>query len=198
MPSLNNKFNEHTAFRNLAKGSEEAFELIYNYYSPRIFSFIDRMLHLPDLTEELVQDIFINLWQRRDHLEQLTNPSAYLYQMASNKVLDYQRSIARRRPILDYVIAQQNVSSIDTEERIIYKETLLLLTEAIDMLPAQRREIFKLSRHEGLSHNEIAEKLGLSKSTVANQIVAALKHIRIHLEKNSDMFSFAIFFILTK
>lgn len=198
MQSLNSKFDECTAFRNLAKGSEEAFELLYNYYSPRIFAFVDRMMHLPDLTEEIVQDIFINLWQKKDHFGKLTNPSAYLYQMASNKVLDYQRSIARRPPILDYVIAQQDLYSSDTEERIAYKETLLLLNEALDLLPRQRREIFDLSREDGLSHNEIAEKLGLSKSTVANQIVASLKHIRTHLEKNSDVFSFAIFFILTK
>lgn len=193
-----NDFDAYTAFLRLSEGSEEAFESIYRYYSPRLFDFIDRMLHFRDVTEEIVQDVFISLWQKRAYLATVDNPRSYLYQMASNKVLDYQRTVASRKPILDFVIAQQATSTTDTEERILYKETLLLLEDALDALSPQRRLIYELSRQEGLSHEEIADRLQISKSTVANQMVSALKSIRKHLEKHSPMFSFAVFYILTR
>ncbi|MCW2263106.1 MULTISPECIES: RNA polymerase sigma factor [Sphingobacterium] len=185
-------------FRKLSGGSESAFSAIYAHYSPKIFIFVDRMLTLPDVTDDLVQDIFIDLWQKRDFLKNIENPKAYLYRMASNRVIDYQKKLAKRRPILDFVISQQQTMDSVSEERILYKETLLLLSEALDTLSPQRRIIYELSRNEGLTHDQIAEKLNIAKSTVANQLVSALKQIRQYLEKNAAFFSFAVFYLLTK
>lgn len=185
-------------FRKLSAGSETAFSAIYAHYSLKIFTFVDRMLSLPDVTDDLVQDIFIDLWQKRDFLKNIENPKAYLFRMASNRVLDYQKRLSTRKPILDFVISQQATVGAWSEERVLYKETLKLLGEAIDTLSPQRRMIYELSRNEGLSHEEIAEKLNIAKSTVANQLVSALKQIRLYLEKHASLFSFAIFYLLTQ
>jgi len=189
---------ELAMFRKLSAGSETAFSAIYAHYSPKIFTFVDKMLSLPDVTDDLVQDIFIDLWQKRDFLKNIENPKAYLFRMASNRVLDYQKRLSTRKPILDFVISQQATVGAWSEERVLYKETLKLLGEAIDTLSPQRRMIYELSRNEGLSHEEIAEKLNIAKSTVANQLVSALKQIRLYLEKHASLFSFAIFYLLTQ
>ncbi|WP_394678522.1 RNA polymerase sigma factor [uncultured Sphingobacterium sp.] len=189
---------ELDVFRKLSEGSESAFSAVYVRYSPQIFTFIDRMLGLSDVTDDLVQDIFIDLWQKRDFLKNIENPKAYLFRMASNRVLDYQKKIASRKPILDFVISQQPTMEAMSEQRVLYKETLILLGEALDTLSPQRRRIYELSRNEGLSHDEIAEKLNIAKSTVANQMASVLKQIRLYLEKHAVIFSFAIFYLLTQ
>ncbi|MFD2555251.1 RNA polymerase sigma factor [Sphingobacterium tabacisoli] len=185
-------------FKELSLGSEKAFSVIYTHYSPKIFTFVDRILGFPDITDDLVQDIFIDLWQKRDYLKDIENPKAYLFRMASNKVLDYQKRLTTRKPILDFVISQQATMGSWSEERVLYKETLILLGQALNTLSPQKKVIYELSRNEGLSHDEIAEKLNIAKSTVANQLVSALKQIRHYLEKHMDFFSFAIFYLLTQ
>ncbi|EHQ26196.1 RNA polymerase sigma factor [Mucilaginibacter paludis] len=190
--------NEEQLFKQLSEGDERAFESIYRYYSSRLFPFVDRMVRLPELTEEIIQDVFILLWAKREQLVDVSNKSSYIFQMASNKTLDYQRKIASNKRLLEKVTYLSTELSNETEEKVLYNDSAAVLEEAINLLPQQRKLIYHLSRVEGLSHEQIAERLDISKSTVANQMVSAMKHIRTFMEKRADLFSYAVFYFLTR
>lgn len=182
----------------LAEGDERAFGKIYYHYSPRLFPFVDKMVRNRRLTEEIIQEVFIQLWAKKSLLADISHPSSYLFNIAANKTLDFQRKITRDKRLLETAMATAQGSHNETEERLIFNETAAIAREAIAALPAQRRLIYELSRNEGLSHKQIAIKLGISKSTVANQMVSALKQIRRFIESKSGIFSYAAFFFLTQ
>lgn len=195
---FNTLFNESELLAGLAKGDERAFEKLYYHFSPRLFSFVDKMVRNRRITEEIIQEVFIQLWTKRRHLAAVVHPTSYIFHMASNKTLDYQRKIASNKRLLEKVIASSTEFHNETEEQLVYNESAAIVREAIAALPKQRRIIYELSRTEGLSHEQIAEQLGISKSTVANQMVSALKQIRSFMENRSGLFSYAVFFFLTQ
>lgn len=190
--------NQAELLARLALGDERAFEVLYYHYAPRLLPFVDRMLRNRRTSEEIVQEIFISLWTRRELMATVEHPSSYIFNMASNRTLDYQRKIASDRRLLEKVTATATESDNGTQEQLAYNESAAIVREAIESLPAQRRIIYELSRNEGLSHEQIASQLGISKSTVANQMVSALKQIRAFMEKRSGLFSYAVFFLLTR
>ncbi|MCD0488611.1 RNA polymerase sigma-70 factor [Pedobacter sp. MC2016-14] len=181
----------------LARGDERAFEILYYHYSPRLFPFVDKMVRNRRITEEIIQDVFMLLWTNRSHIATVQHPTSYIFSIASHKTLDYQRKIASDKRLLEKVVASAIEFQNETEEQLIYKESAALIKQAVATLPERRRMIYELSRIEGLNHDQIAERLGISRSTVANQMVSALKYIRSFLEKRSGVFSYAIFFFLT-
>lgn len=190
--------NEAELLAKLARGDERAFETLYYHFSPRLFPFVDKMVRNRRITEEIIQDVFILLWTRREQVGAAAHPTSYIFNIASNKMLDYQRKIASDKRLLERVMSASSDSHNETEEQLIYNESAVIVREAVDALPEQRRIIYELSRTEGLSHEQISKQLGISKSTVANQMVSALKQIRAFMEKRSGMFSYAIFFLLTR
>ena len=189
--------NEAELLAKLAGGDERAFETIYYHYGPRLFSFVDKMVRNRRITEEIIQNVFIQLWTIRERIALVDHPTSYIFNMATNKTLDYQRKIAGDRRLLEKVMATAKSVNNDTEEQLELNESAAIVKQAIAALPEQRRIIYELSRNEGLKHEQIAEKLGISKSTVANQMVSALKQIRAFMEKRSGLFSYAAFFFLT-
>ncbi|MNK28382.1 ECF RNA polymerase sigma factor RpoE [compost metagenome] len=190
--------NESELLVGLARGDERAFEKLYYHFSPRLFAFVDKMVRNRRITEEIIQEVFIQLWTKRAHISTVAHLTSYIFSIASNKTIDYQRKIASDKRLLEKVIASSSEFHNDTEEQLVYNESAAIVQEAIAALPQQRRIIYELSRTEGLNHQQIAEKLGISKSTVANQVVSALKQIRVFLENRSGVFSFAVFFFLTR
>lgn len=196
--SFNPLINESELLAGLAHGDERAFEKLYYHFSPRLFAFVDKMVRNRRITEEIIQDVFIQLWTKRAHIATVAHPTAYIFNIASNKTLDYQRKIASNKRLLEKVMASSSEFHNETEEQLVYNESAAIVQEAIAALPGQRRIIYELSRTEGLNHEQIAEKLGISKSTVANQMVSALKQIRTFLENRSGVFSYAVFFFLTR
>lgn len=190
--------NESELLAELARGDERAFEKLYYHFSPRLFAFVDKMVRNRRITEEIIQDVFIQLWTKRVHIATVIHPTSYIFNIASNKTLDYQRKIASNKRLLEKVIASSSEFHNETEEQLVYNESATIVREAIAALPQQRRIIYELSRTEGLNHEQIAKKLGISKSTVANQMVSALKQIRTFLKNRSGVFSYAAFFFLTQ
>jgi len=190
--------NEHDLFLRLAGGDEQAYEQIYHHYNRRLSLFVLKIVRDPLLAQELLQDIFVQLWVSRALLAQVKYPSAYLFNMANNKTRDYLRKMASDARLLDHLAKSSSELSNETEELVDFKESAAILEEAVLELPDQRRIIYELSRKEGLSHDEIAEQLSISRQTVKNNLVQALKHIRMFMEQRGGAFSFAVFFLLTR
>ncbi len=188
--------NEAELFAKLAEGDESAFEAIYRHYVKRLGPFVDKMVRCPELAEEIVQDIFVQLWLSRHLLANVRQPAAYLFHMATNRTLDHIRKIANNDKLMQRVAARSSELVNDTEERLNYQESLKLIEEAAAILPHQRRLIYRLSRVEGLSHEQIAAQLNISKNTVKNQLVKALSTIKGHLQEHCADLCIAVFIIV--
>ncbi len=189
--------NETELFAELAEGNERAFETIYHHYNKRLAPFVDKMVRSPELAEEIVQDIFVQLWLNRRLLANVSHPTSYLFNIATNKTLDYLKKIANNVKLMDRIATRSTEYTNETEERIIFRESAEIIEMAVAALPAQRKLIYHLSRSEGLTHEQIAERLNISRHTVKNQMVNALKSIRTFAEKRASVLSVAAFVILT-
>jgi len=195
--TIHKLINEPELFAALAEGDERAFETIYHHYNKRLAPFVDKMVRSPELAEEIVQDIFVQLWLNRHLLQNVNHPTSYLFNIATNKTLDYLKKIANNAKLMERIAIRSTEYGNETEERIIFRESAAIIQMAVSALPEQRKMIYHLSRNEGLTHEQIAERLNISRHTVKNQLVHALKYIRNFAEKRASVFSIAAFVILT-
>jgi len=158
-----------------------SFEEIFHLYKDRIYSYVLAIVKSGEAAEEVTQEIMIKLWLCREMLDQVENLDAYIYVIARNKSLNHLRKAAYDIRLLNELKSFIPDEYNNTDDRIAVKDYELLLTNAVNTLSPQRRQVYQLSRVEGLSHDEIAERLHLSKQTVKNHLVEALKSIRTHL-----------------
>lgn len=140
-----------------------------------------KMLKIPALAEEVVQDTFMNVWVNRQKFNAIDNPEGYLFTIAYNNIYSQLKKMARDNRMLDGLIEAVQDIQYTTEDQVLARESESRINQAVEELPQQRRIIFKLSRQQGLSHDEIAKQLNISRSTVKNQLVEALRFIRRHL-----------------
>lgn len=175
----------------ISGGNEKAFRQLFDLYKERLFSFVFGLTHSVTETEEVVQDIFMKLWETRSKLDQIEHPSAYIYRMARNRTLDHLAKAGRQQKLVRQVWANMKESEEVTEEILEAKESRELIYEAISQLPERKKEIFRLSREEGLSLDEIAERLGISKQTVKNNLTEILKQLKTYLQQRSPVVAIA-------
>lgn len=160
------------SFRN---DDQTAFKEIYKRYWSKLFIYAYNVLHDKDVCEDIIQEVFANLWTRRKSLH-IENVSAYLYQAVRFQIFKQ----FRQRKLIDRHASEIDtfISDHKTEESVEYKELHNRVENLISALPEQRRIIFQLSRNDELSNKEIASQLHISIQTVKNQISNALKSIR--------------------
>jgi len=188
--------SEQELFRRVSEGDRNAFRLVFDLYTCRLTTFIYRLTKSETIAAELVQDIFVKLWVRRSQLGEISNVQAYLFTMASNRTIDHLRKVSAESRMIDDIWARVAHFNEATEEAYNVKECNDLINKAVIQLSPQKQKIFRLSRYEGLKHEEIADYLRLSKSTVKNHLVETLRHIRTYLHRNSEtlLLIFAVIF----
>lgn len=160
----------------MRQGDRGAFEKIYNKYWSKIYISAYNLLRDRQTCEDLVQEVLVNLWVRRESLE-IKNLNAFLYTAVRYKVFKVIRSGKVREDLFDE-IERIVIEDNNTENSIVENDYNRLLENSLGALPPKCREIFILSRKEQLSTKEIAERLGLSPKTVENQITIALRKLR--------------------
>ena len=171
----------------LKAGQVEAFTQLYWIYSKKLYANIFKMVKDKQITEEILQDIFTGIWQKRETLEfnQILGP--YLYRMSQNKVIDFYRKLKRDKKLLQKFKANATEYYEQLQEAIEYRESTRLLEQAVASLPTQQRKVYQLCKIDGLSYKEAAKQLDISIYTVKEYLSMANKAIRTYLANHFDM-----------
>ncbi|MFN8254532.1 MAG: RNA polymerase sigma-70 factor [Bacteroidales bacterium] len=173
---------ERVTIHALRKGSVEAFNLCYDLYFSSLCSYANLIVHNHEIAEEIVQEIFVNIWIQKENLPVHTSLKAYLAKSVKNDCLDYLKHLKVKENYAEKYLRDFSEWYEDIFYDLINKDIQQSLDKAIEKLPPQCREVFTLSRFEYLSYREISEKLGISVKTVENQIGKALKIVREELD----------------
>jgi len=171
---------EFELLKRLQSGDQQAFEVLYQNYSQEIYRKLVKMVKNITLAEELTQDVFVKLWNKREVINIEQPFRYYLLTLTNNIAVDFYRKAARERKLQDEIIAASTELYNPTEDQIYYKETKELMDNAIDSLPAQQKIVFTLCKIEGKSYEEVSKLLDISTSTISNHIVKATKSIKIY------------------
>ncbi len=172
--------------RRLQKGDTEAFDLIYEKYAGKLYAFGFKYLRSAEETEELVQEVFVRIWENHRKLDKELSFKSYLFTIAYNDICKLFRKRHYVQKFINEVIQENRQSSSETEERIEYLSDLNRVMQIIDRLPQRQKEIIRKSRLEGKSAKEIAEELKLSPGTVDNYISESVRFIRKYFN-NEDL-----------
>lgn len=178
-----------------SQSSASSFKRLFDSYKNRIYGYVLAIAHSPYAAEEITQEIFIKLWLCRDLLHEVENLDGYIFTIARHRTLNYLRKAANDTRLLRELQGLAMPQNNNVEERALVTDYDLLLRDALSELSPQRRLVFQLSRDNGLNHEEIAEQLHLSRNTVKNHMVEALRFIRGYLGQHGSVLVI-IFFLL--
>ena len=180
---MNEASSERDLVLALQRGDEEAFETIYGLYSQRLFGRLLKLVKTEAQAQEILQDVFIKLWQYRHSLDPEKSFRSFLFKIAENKVYDFFRKAARDKVMEANLISLSTTNYINIEEYTRAEENLRLLYKAIESLPPQRQQVFRLCKLEGRSYKEVSELLSISLSTISDHIVKGTKAIKEYFYK---------------
>jgi RNA polymerase sigma-70 factor (ECF subfamily) len=168
-------------FSRLADGDEEAFRQLFHHYNRLLQPFVVKLTRDPSAAEEVLQEVFLKIWAHRKKLVKVDNPKAYIIRIVSNESIDYLQRQARERRLAEQIRKSAVEGAPSPEQSFSYRETEQRLQQAIERLPQACQQIYRMSREQYKRIPEIASELNLSTSTVKNQLVKALRTIRLHL-----------------
>ncbi len=168
----------------LKDGQQVAFDELYFHFAPKLYQRIYRLLKNPEVVEEILQDVFLKVWSMRSQLDAEKGFTTLLYRMTDNLAIDHFRRSCLEKASQKEIWASSISYYLHTEEAIISKEKIKILDEAIQRLSPKRKEILTLCNIEHKSYKEVAALLGISVSTVSNQLVNAMKDIKSYIQSN--------------
>ncbi|MEN0055283.1 MAG: RNA polymerase sigma-70 factor [Mucilaginibacter sp.] len=174
-------FPDHALSKLLKTGSHEAYNEIYKRYFGLIFINACKRIANKEDAQDIVQEIFINLWNRREYIDPERSIGGYLYAATRNKVIDWFSQQALNSRYINSFQSFYETGNCVTDYTIREKQLASIIEREIDSLPPRMREIFILSRRANLSHKQIARQLDLSELTVKTQVKHALKILRTRL-----------------
>jgi RNA polymerase sigma-70 factor (ECF subfamily) len=169
-------------FERIKQGDMQAFEVLFRNEYAGLARFANKFVRDPDVAEEITQEIFLYLWEKRAQINLTGSLMSYLYSATKNKCINYLKlEYPKYQKMVDIhesmVLTKGSEVNIDNQQEI-----KTLIDEAISLLPEKCKEIFMLSRYGGLTYEEIADDLEISKKTVENQMSIALKKLRTTLK----------------
>ena len=188
-------YDEKALLIEIAAGDDRAFEKLYDLYKERFYSLALKMTGSDEVAQDIVQDVFLSIWNRRECLAEVDHPSSYFFTVVYRRIYQHYRLIALEKK-LSQVVPFVNKPVNTTDEMVLARESDDLISRAVAKLPPRQRLVFKLTKQEGLSREDVARRLHVSPHTVKNQLADALKFIRAFL-RNAN-FTFLIIFWLFK
>jgi RNA polymerase sigma-70 factor (ECF subfamily) len=177
----------------IVSGDESSFERVYRFYYPRLNFFAKQYLLDSEVSKNIVQDVFVELWDKRNNLRNDTNLNAWLFTVTKNKSLKIISQLKSQQNYDNYIKARQldvnfkSLSDFDTSD-FVFEELQAQIQVALDKLPPACRKVFEMSRFEDKKNKEIAEELNLSVKTVEAQISKALRSLKSDLKDYLPLF----------
>ncbi|MCL3782594.1 RNA polymerase sigma-70 factor [Prolixibacteraceae bacterium JC049] len=179
---------------NIKSGREEAFKQLFDTYYLQLTIYANKYVSDLDQSRELVQDLFVRLYEKRNKLDIHTSLKAHLYQSVRNSCINLIKQKQMQSGHHDNIKYLNSGNDMDTTDKVLESELEHHIFQALDFLPEQCRKIFEMNRFSGLKNQEIADKLDISKRTVETQISKALKILR---SKLSNYLNVILLFLFT-
>jgi RNA polymerase sigma-70 factor (family 1) len=192
------KYDEKIVLTNLSQCNEEAFEKLYEVYSARLFGNLLKLTQSEMVAQEILQDVFIKIWDNRQTIDPNNSFRSYLFKIAENKVYDLLRKLGRDKKLHIQILASTTTQYTHIEEKLLAKENISIIHAAIKALSPQRQQVFQLCKIEGKSYEEVSNILGISTSTISDHIVKATRFVHKYVDANYGISTCILFlFLLT-
>jgi len=176
----------------LRQGDYKAFEQVHNQYAKLLAYKLSKLIKIPEVVQELHQDVFMRLWDARWQIKEDTNLKPYLYTIARNLAIDFYRKAAKQKG-LERQLAQHISLSYDHIEPLLSsKETEAVLDQLIEMLPSQRQKVFRMIKQQGKTYEETSVQLGVSINTVKDHMRKSTDFLKNQLSRNYPHITFSI------
>ncbi|MCO5235501.1 MAG: sigma-70 family RNA polymerase sigma factor [Chitinophagaceae bacterium] len=181
----------------IAGDNEAAFKTLFDLYRNRIYGSAFKLSHSAVIAEEIVQNVFLKVWQHRSKLPGVDHFKSYLYVITRNEIYAVLNRIARDYKALSQWHREQDIAENDTEKRVLEREYRDLLNRAIERLPLQQKKVYTLMKVQGLKREETAHLLRVHPETVKSHLALAVKSVRkyclLHLHQLFGGFLYGIF-----
>jgi RNA polymerase sigma-70 factor (family 1) len=171
---------------NLSEGDHRSYELLFLAYHPKIYHFLCGFIKNEEEAYDMTQEIFYKVWVNRKTMREIKSFKAYLFSMARHMIYNhYEHNLVKEKYTLSRLAQSE---TYEPEQDLFAKDLALLIDLVVSQMPEQRQRVFKMSRKEGFSSDEIASRLNIHKRTVENHISNALSDLRKALQHVSFLF----------
>lgn len=185
--SVNRSIQERELLQLLAEGDRNAFRQLYDLYRDKVFFYTLRFTESRQLAEDVLQDVFIKLWQHRETVAELRSLDAWLFTLAKNQLTNGFRRALLERSILAGIRESSSEVIDPVTQTVDFNEANRILHAAMEQLPPQQKMVYYLRRIHGLKISEIAAQLNISPLTVKKHISQASRSLRLLLEKQIEL-----------
>jgi RNA polymerase sigma-70 factor (family 1) len=167
----------------LKKDNHDSFQQLFEYYSVPLYKFAIGYLKSKEFTEDLVQEVFLKIWDNRENLKTNTSFQSYLFTIALNSVRKHFNHLSKQTEFKHQILTDLSENQYDLDKNLDYESLLDKLDEFISQMPEKRREVFIKKKFEEKSLKEIAEELSVTTKTVEYHITEAMKYLKNEFEK---------------
>ena len=194
--SSTSQYTDHDLLQLISRGCEQSFRKLYDQFAGKIYTMAISYLKSPVSAQDIVQEVFIKIWEKKNELTRIDNFPAYLHVMTRNMLIN---QLQKKIPVFiqDDLIEQAIPEDRRLpQQQLDYRELVSLISQAVEQLPARQQQVYRLSREQGLDHQQIARELSLSYDTVREHMSKALKNIRASLEKQYGQYGLLVCLLL--
>jgi len=185
---MGSRFPLEKILQDLAEDDKSALEQLFAYFYPRLYHFSRTFLKLEDGIDDILQEVFIRIWQNRKNIGNPSTFNSYIFTITRNILLNELRSRLNNKKFRDRLFQLSVAEEYRLTEQLEYNEMKRFVEQAIGDLPSKHKEVFDLSRLDGLSYKEIAEKLAITEKSVEYHIHQSIIYLKKRL-KNQGLFS---------
>ena len=178
---MNPNFNLAKTLKELSKDQETPLEELYNYYYPRLYEFSRSFLKLEEGIDDILQEVFIRIWQHRKKIKDTASFNAFIFTITRNLLLNELRSRLNQENLKNEIRRLSIAREYEGMDEAEFKDLKSRVDTLVGELPERQKEIFLLSRSQGLSHKEIAARLEITTKTVEYHISLAIKSLKTRL-----------------